>query len=226
MKIARAPGGAAQDDVRRVAAHFAHAFARAERRDAPYRHWLLDNILPGDILASLQCLPVFAPKLGRSRGRRESFGRTFLTPALEALDPAIRIVAETFQHPSTIRDLEAVCGVLLRGCHLRIEYCQDREGFWLEPHTDDGTKRLALRVYLSGGPNALDWGTDLFEGPRVLADRVPFGLGKGLCFAPGAQTWHGFRPRPIIGIRRSLAIDYVTRRAEHEELAFPDEAIL
>ena len=212
--------------MKRVAAHFAHAFARADHRDAPYRHWLLDNILPGDILAALQSLPIFAPKLIRTNGTRARFGRAFLTPMLQTVDPVFATLAAVFQHPSIVRDLEAVCGVLLRGSYLRLEYCQDREGFWLAPHTDEGAIRLALRIHLSGGPNAVDWGTDLFENPKVLSDRTPFGLGKGLCFAPGPRTWHGFRPRPIIGTRRSLAVQYVAAaHADPRDVAFPSQPI-
>jgi hypothetical protein len=37
-----------------------------------------------------------------------------------------------------------------------------------------------------------------------------------------ADTWHGFRPRDIRGVRRSLIVNYVVPewRARHE-LAFP-----
>jgi hypothetical protein len=43
---------------------------------------------------------------------------------------------------------------------------------------------------------------------------------------PGADTWHGFRRRPIAGIRRSLIVNYVKSewRSRHE-LAFPDRPI-
>ena len=37
----------------------------------------------------------------------------------------------------------------LRDSHLRIEYCLDTDGFWLEPHTDIGAKLFTMLVYLS-----------------------------------------------------------------------------
>ena len=49
----------------------------------------------------------------------------------------------------------------------------------------------------------------------------------GLIFVPGADTWHGFTRRPIVGVRRSLIVNYVKPewRSRHE-LAFPNEAVV
>jgi hypothetical protein len=47
-----------------------------------------------------------------------------------------------------------------------------------------------------------------------------------LVFVPGADTWHGFAPRPIRGARRSLIVNYVKPewRSRHE-LAYPETAV-
>ena len=54
-------------------------------------------------------------------------------------------------------------GCTLGGSFLRIEYCLDTDGFWLEPHTDIGAKLFTMLVYLSDHPEAEDWGTDIMD---------------------------------------------------------------
>ena len=120
-----------------------------------------------------------------------------------------RDVAAAFQDSGTIRALEQTCSTSLTGGFLRIEYCQDSDGFWLEPHTDIGAKLITILIYLSDGPDTADWGTDLYDGGKSWVGRAPFGRGRGLVFVPGGDTWHGFAPRSIHGIRRSLIVNYV-----------------
>jgi hypothetical protein len=131
-------------------------------------------------------------------------------------------VAAVFQDARTVGAIEQLCGTSLAGGLLRIEYCQDSDGFWLEPHTDIGAKLFTFLIYLSDGPGTAEWGTDLYDGERNWIGRAPFGRGFGLMFVPGGDTWHGFAPRRIAGVRRSLIVNYVKDewRARHE-LSFP-----
>ena len=94
---------------------------------------------------------------------------------------------------------------------LRIEYCQDVDGFWLEPHVDVSVKQITILIHLSDDPALADTGTDLYEGPpqHRPAGRAPAGGGKGLIFVPGHDTWHGFTPRPLRAVRRSLIVNFV-----------------
>jgi len=56
-----------------------------------------------------------------------------------------------------------------------------------------------------------------------LVATAPYRRNAGLIFIPGSDTWHGFHRRPIVGVRRSLIVNYVKPewRSRHE-LAFPD----
>jgi len=95
---------------------------------------------------------------------------------------------------------------------LRIEYCQDIDGFWLEPHLDISVKLFTMLVYLSGEPELRDAGTDIYDsGPHHrLAATAPYEKNRGLMFVPGGNTWHGFSKRPISGVRKSLIVNWVT----------------
>jgi hypothetical protein len=206
-----------------IAATFARCLAHSAAHATPFPYWLLADVLPPDAAHAIAHLPLPPPIAGETHGKRETFNQQRVFIAGERLDdPVCRALALAFQAPETVQRLAAHCGAALGGTSLRIEYCQDTGGFWLEPHTDIGAKRFTMLIYLSEGPAAADWGTDLYDAALAPAGRAPAGFNRGLIFVPGADTWHGFRPRDIRGIRRSLIVNYVGPewRAQHE-LAFP-----
>ncbi len=212
-----------------LADHLRGALGAAVAEKTPYRHWLLSNILPPAALAALRTLPFPTPPAGDNAGQRATHNaeRAFITPAARAAFPVASALAEAFQAPETIRLLTTLCATTFAATSLRIEYCQDRDGFWLEPHTDIGEKRFTMLIYLSDHPDAEQWGTDILDGPEGnLVKRASGAANTGLIFLPAADTWHGFARRPITGIRRTLIINYVGRtwRARHE-LAFPEQPI-
>ncbi|MEC4593879.1 MULTISPECIES: 2OG-Fe(II) oxygenase [Nitrospirillum] len=201
----------------------------ADRDDHPYRHWYLNSVFPAAVAEALATLPFAAPEIDDTQGRRETHNstRTFLSTDNQLLYPVCGAVAAAFQAPETVSTLARQFGVDLGGSSLRIEYCLDREGFWLEPHTDIGAKLFTMLVYLSTGPDAENLGTDIMDGPEGgHAGRASGRFNTGLVFIPGGDTWHGFARRPFQGIRRTIIINYVKPewRARHE-LAFPTEPV-
>jgi hypothetical protein len=189
---------------------------------------MLTNIFGPATLEALSALsfPIIALD-GRSGARELHNGSRsyFDRDAIERL-PLCRAVAEAFHAPSTIDAITAITGADLRDCYLRIEYAQDTDGFWLRPHTDLGVKRFTMLYYLGGCEAQKDLGTDIFEDGEILAKRVPFLADSAVVFVPSAATWHGFAPRPIVGVRKSIIINYVTRdwRAR-EQLCRPDQPV-
>ncbi|MGE0652679.1 MAG: 2OG-Fe(II) oxygenase [Alphaproteobacteria bacterium] len=150
----------------------------------------------------------------------------FVSSEGQARFPVCADLAQAFQQPCVLTQIEASCGIELSGSYLRIEYCQDTEGFWLEPHTDIREKLFTMLVYLSTAPGSENWGTDIYDENLDLVGTAPCEFNSGLIFLPGADTWHGFHRRPIRGVRRSLIINYVKPdwRSRHE-LAFPDRPV-
>ncbi len=200
----------------------------AERHDTPYRYWLLRDVLPRMLCQPLADLPLTPPEVDDTRGKRETHNasRIFVNEETRARYPACAVLAEAFQDEATVGLLRDMTGVDLTGGFLRIEYCLDTDGFWLEPHTDIGAKLFTLLVYLSDHPDAADWGTDVMDAAGNVVGRAPGDFDKGLMFVPGTDTWHGFVRRPIRGVRRSLIVNYVKPewRSRHE-LAFPHEPV-
>ncbi len=97
----------------------------------------------------------------------------------------------------------------------------------MEPHTDIGAKRLTFLIYLSDHPDAENWGTDIMDQAGHVLGRAPGSANRGLIFVPAADTWHGFVRRPILGVRRSLIVNYVGPEwRSRRELAFPGEPVV
>lgn len=208
-------------------ARFAESLRTARAYDDPYRHWLLRHVLPADLAATLSALPFPAPALNGVSGSREIHNNTrrYVDADAIAAHPSCRSLAEAFQHPATVAVVETLTRARLDGCCLRIEYAQDTDGFWLQPHTDLGVKKFTLLYYL--GPDGVpDLGTDIYSDAQTWSHRAPFEPGAALAFVPSDRTWHGFERRPIPVVRKSLIINYVTEdwRAR-EQLAYPDRPV-
>lgn len=215
-------------DSTTVAAHFLDSLAQAQLAPLPYKHWFLSNMLPADVVKDIVALPVAPAAIEDTQGRRETHNseRRFFGTAEQAQFPACKSLAEALQSPEVVRALQATCGVSLAGSSLRIEYCLDTDGFWLEPHTDIGAKFFTMLIYLVDSPADEEWGTDVYASPTDYVGTAPFSPNRGLIFIPGSDTWHGFRKRTITGVRRSLIVNYVTPEWRmRNELAFPETPI-
>jgi len=202
------------------------ALLNASEEDRPFRHWRLASLLPPVLYRALRDRDVGEPPACDGSGRRETrnAARTFLGPRTR--DAAAVTLVNAFQHPAVVETVSALTGADLQGCFLRIEYCQDVDGFWLEPHRDVPAKRITLLIYLSDSPGSEAWGTDLLDADGRLVCRPAARPNSGVMFRPSADSWHGFAPRPIVGVRRTLIVNYVAPEwRAREELAFPDQPV-
>jgi len=211
----------------RCAERFAESLARAPERRSPFRHWVLDELLPSDVIGRVAELPFGAPDLNGQSGTRELHNeqrRYFDREAIEAF-PVCAEVADAFRSWHVVETIERVTGASLDGTFLRIEFAQDSSGFWLRPHTDLGVKQFTLLCYVA--PDARpELGTDVYHDAQRWACRIPFRPGVGLAFVPADNTWHGFEPRIIGGVRKSLIVNFVSRdwRAR-DQLAFDEPVV-
>jgi hypothetical protein len=197
--------------------------------EVPFHHWRPRAMLDGETALALSGLEISVPgDLDLSSGRRETNNKTrmFFDQAGQRREPAMRALAEAMQTPEVVAAWERTCGIDLTGTYLRIEYCRDTDGFWLEPHTDIGAKRITIMNFLSVGEDAAGWGTDIYDSAQRFFESVPGDFNCGLIFVPGTNSYHGFERRPIHGVRRSLMLNYVGPewRSRHE-LCFPDQPV-
>lgn len=225
----REPAGRQMDrSVEAVKAAIRRSVEGAERREAPYRHWLFQDFFPADIFDKLKRIEFPLIELGGVSGTREAHNpdRKYFDVENQRLFPAVADVAAALQYPEIVALLARHFGAPLDGTLLRIEYAQDTDGFWLKPHTDIGVKMFTLLYYLSDDPRHADLGTDIYADAETHAGRSPFRPNGGMIFVPSDRTWHGFEPRPIRGVRKSIIVNYVTQdwRAR-EQLSYPNEPV-
>ena len=216
-------------DTRAVHDSVRTAVERRRSFDVPYRHWLVENIFPKQVSDELADLPFRVPELEGVSGKRELHNdqRSYFDEAAMARFPVMRAVAETLQSREVVGLLHEVFGAPLDDTFLRLEYAQDIDGFWLEPHSDLGVKKFTCLIYLSEGPGHQDLGTDIYWSKERHFGRSPFKRGGAMIFVPADNTWHGFERRRIEGVRRSVILNYVSKdwRAR-EQLSFPTTPVM
>lgn len=211
-----------------VALHFVSALRAARCEEWPYRHWRLADVLPESMCIGILSLPIPPPNVGRTDGTRASFNakRIFFNAARIARYAPCAVLADALQRPEVARATAETLGIAVEGSHLRMEYIQDTDGAWLEPHCDIPEKLFSMVIYLCTGPDAAEWGTDIYDAERRRVGRSSAEFDTAVIFIPGANTWHGFEPRPIEGVRRLMEINYVRPEwRDREQLAFPDRPI-
>ncbi len=206
------PAGQMSSDP--VVESFLPCLTNARHETSPFDYWLLENPLPEGYCDDIANLPFPPPEGAVFNGKRETNNalRVYFTPENQAKFEVCRRVVEGFQDLSVKKAIEEATDTDLSDGHLRIEYCQDSDGFWLEPHTDIFVKKFTMLVYLLDDPNLANTGTNILEGPPDFkyVGSAPYGKNKGVIFIPGENTWHGVGHHPVKGHRKSIIINYVT----------------
>lgn len=211
-----------------IVRHVSEGLREARRVEMPYRRWLATEVLPEKIAAGILMLPIAPPMVGDCQGVRDRHNdkRSFFTPGLQARFPVCARLAEGFQDARAAAAFRDLCGTEAEGSYLRMEYIQDLDGAWLEPHRDIPEKLFSMVIYLCTGPEAEHWGTDIYDDDRRWIGRSRADFNTAVIFVAGPNTWHGFEKRPIAGVRRLMEINYVRPSwRDRDQLSFPDRPI-
>ncbi|MCB1680490.1 MAG: 2OG-Fe(II) oxygenase [Alphaproteobacteria bacterium] len=224
-KVQSSPSAGQGKGAEEIVQQFSKSFSSSERVTSPYHYYVFRDALPEAVVDDILALPVEAPKdMDFSKGTREVNNklRTYFSPDNQKTWPVCKAMVDAFKDPRILSVIKEVTGRDVSEGQLRIEYCQDTDGFWLEPHVDISVKLYSMLVYLSDDPALYDAGTDVYDDTpeHKLVARVPYERNVGMTFIPAHNTWHGFAKRKINGIRKSLIINYVKKEWRAvEELA-------
>ena len=203
-------------------------FSEAKLTEWPYRYWMMTNCLPSQGVEEVLALPFAAADIDGVSGKRELHNnsrRYFDVEGREQFS-CMEAISSAFQDSRVTAAIEQTFGAELDRTYLRIEFAQDVDGFWLEPHTDIGVKMFTFLLYLSKDRSHADLGTDVYDNEKKWVGRTPYQSNSGMIFVPSSITYHGFEKRPIEGVRKLLVINYVTEEwRAREQLAYPDELI-
>lgn len=210
-----------------IAEHVIGALRASRRQETPYLRWSLTEVLPETVCTAILVLPLVPPMLGGTDGTRNSYNdrRSFFTPELRRDFPVCEALCQALQSPAVARQFGETCEFDPEGTYLRLEYMQDTDGMWLEPHRDIREKVFSMVIYLCTGPEAPGWGTDIYDADRHWVGRSKAEFDSATIFKAGPDTWHGFEKRPILGVRRLMEVNYVRDWRDRAQLAFPDRPI-
>jgi hypothetical protein len=207
-----------------IVASLTQSFATAKKSETPYPYWVVNNCLPGDVVDEVISLPFPAPALGGISGKREVHNATrrYFDAENMATHRVCADVNAALQDRRVTGMIEKTFATKLGGTFLRVEFAQDTDGFWLEPHTDLGVKAFTFLLYLSTDVAHSDLGTDIYDNNKKHVGRPPFRSNSAMIFVPSNNTYHGFETRKIEGVRKSLVINFVTDEwRAREQLAYP-----
>jgi len=211
-----------------VARHFISSLTTKPAANEPYKHWLLTDVLPCFSANQVTLLPYTVAAIADTYGKRDTHNasRHFFNVEAQQAYPVCADIAGAFQSADVVQAIQETCDVDLQGAFLRIEYCQDKAGFWLEPHTDIGVKLFTMVIYLTQGEHSDNMGTDIYDAKHQHVARAPSPFNSAIVFIPAENTWHGFEKRQMPELRRSIIVNYVKPewRSRHE-LAFPNAPI-
>ena len=198
------------------------AFKEAPECRVPFRHWELEGMLP-DSLAQ-EILKIRIPKSEgfsydgtRASDSKLTLGgsppeRMFVDKDTLVKFPIFKELVDALLSDEVINIVNSKFGVETKDLYLRVEYINDFDGFFLEPHKDIVEKHLSLLLYLGDGPEHM--GTDFYDKDLNVVKTAKFGHNRGYIFLRGDDTWHGLEPKPIPDRRCSLLINYVTFKTD------------
>ena len=175
------------DPVDRITNNFIRSLSKSSVYQYPFRHWVLANSLPLEVLESIIRISVEAPSTEALVGtqRSEFEGRFFFSPNNRSVFRVCDDVARAFQSLKVIQAIEACADIKLTNTQLRIEYTQDCDGYFLEPHTDTiDPKRFTLVVTLPRVPHLEAMWTDLYDTDHTYVSTQPKTISGGLAFVP------------------------------------------
>ena len=193
-------------------------------RSSPIATGSCSAACPTDAVDPILDLPFPAPELGGVSGKRELHNATrkYFDVENRAKFPVCEGFCQAFQDKRVTDTIAERLRLQAGGSYLRVEYGQDTDSFWLEPHTDLGVKMFTMLLYMSKNPQHRTLGTDIYDQDKKHVGASPFAPNAAMVFVPSGITYHGFEPRKIEGVRKSVIINYVTNEwRAREQLAFP-----
>ena len=209
----------------RIIAHFMESLDRSVFHKMPFAHWILSDVLPTQVLDSVIEIPFSPLPVDFLQGYQRSAieRRLFFSTENRCRYSVCDNIAWAFQSQRLKEGLQNLTQIDLSESRLRIEYTQDRDGYFLNPHTDTiDPKKFTLVLPLPGEPPMTVLGTDLYNRAKVYVTTQPKEVNSGLIFIPDFDTWHGFEKKHIDGIRRLLIVNYVDDGWPHSlDLSFP-----
>lgn len=188
----------------------------------PYPHWQINGPLSEAMLQEIVATPIPEGHRVYDGSRAADMGgggvdgklRCYIERDNAHLFPALTGLIDELLAPETYEYIGHLIGRDVSNTYLRMEVIADRYGFWLKPHKDIKEKLMSMLVYVNKCGESEELGTDIYDENIETVKTIPYRDNLGYMFAPGDNTWHGFRKKEIKQERRSILINYVTFKTD------------
>lgn len=180
----------------------------------PFTHYIVKRVFCEKELSEIQKidLKLHSEKLDGERSSNQN--RFFITQSNINDNFVFKRIIDYFKRDSVISMFEKESGRTIKGNYLRVEFLEDKESSWLEPHRDIEEKLLSLIIYLNDSNESEENGTSLYDENKEKVKTVPFINNSGFYFFAGTNTWHGLEPVKIKKSRKAVMINYCTFETE------------
>ena len=200
----------------------AYAFKSAPEFSYPFKHWEVLNVLPEELTDQILAVRIPRTEGFSYDGTRASDSqvrpggtpprRMFIDKTTKEAYPFFQDLVDALLSQPVIDVVNNKFGLDTAGLYLRVEYINDFDGFFLDPHKDIVEKRFSMLLFLGEGPEHM--GTDFYDADLKVVKTVSFKHNNAYVFLPGDDTWHGLEKKSIPDRRCSLLINYVTFKTD------------
>ena len=177
---------------------------------SPFTHYAVKDIFCEKELNEIRKidLELHSGKLDGERASNQN--RFFITKSNIKNNFIFERIIDYFSRSGVIEMFEKESKNIIKGNYLRVEFLEDKESSWLEPHCDIEEKLLSLIIYLNDTDEDEKNGTVLYDEDMKKVKTVPFIDNSGFYFFAGKNTWHGLEPIKIKESRKAIMVNYCT----------------
>ena len=181
---------------------------------SPFTHYIVKDVFCEKELSEIRKLnlELHSEKLNGERASNQN--RFFITQSNINDNFIFERIVNYFSRDSVIDMFEKESECTIKGNYLRVEFLEDKQSSWLEPHCDIEEKLLSLIIYLNDTNETEDNGTSLYDKNLKKVSTVPFIDNSGFYFFAGKNTWHGLDPVKIKKSRKAVMVNYCTFKTE------------
>lgn len=189
-------------------------FRNKKCKKNPFKHYIFTEFFCERELADINRVQLSNHSASLDGARTTNNNRFFVDKENMWSNSALNRIVDFFLRDDIILMFEQESGKTIRGNYLRVEFIEDREKSWLEPHVDISEKIMSFLVYLNNTNEDVEIGTALYDNNKKYVTTVPYIDNTGFYFYPGADTWHGLESVNIKERRRAVMVNYCTFKTE------------
>lgn len=180
----------------------------------PFNHYTFTDFFCDRELADIASIKLQSHSASLDGARTTNSNRFFVDKENMWSNSALNRIVDFFLRDDIILMFEQESGKTIRGNYLRVEFIEDKEKSWLEPHVDINEKIMSFLVYLNNTDESESIGTTLYNKDKEYIKTVPYINNQGFYFYPGDDTWHGLESVDIKERRRAVMVNYCTFETE------------